>query len=219
MALIDLSGIINFANLTTALLADLDTNFTKILTEINGNLDETNVKMAADSKKLNGFLPEKTTPAVDKVPVAGAAGHLARGYMTAFQGALVTNSGALSLAGAAAALSFDTETYDTDTIHDAGTPTKLTVPTGVTRVRLVFNCRILFGSDDEYIELVLRKGGVSTNILWAQNYKTMNGLYASVMLVSPVLTVAATNYFEMYGVRSTAADVVAGAQFAMEVIE
>jgi hypothetical protein len=56
----------------------------------------------------------------------------------AFRGALVSKTGNQSLtSGAFSYITFDSEEYDTDTIHDNSTNNeRLTVPSGVTRIRL-----------------------------------------------------------------------------------
>ncbi len=54
-----------------------------------------------------------------------------------FKGALVTKSGTQSIANASNVdVTWQTAIYDTDSFYSAGSPTKLTVPAGVTRVRL-----------------------------------------------------------------------------------
>ena len=55
-----------------------------------------------------------------------------------FRGALVRNSGNQSVDSSSGTdLSWDTEEYDTDSIHESVTnPTRLTVPSGVTKVKL-----------------------------------------------------------------------------------
>lgn len=69
------------------------------------------------------------------IPSGGAA--------AAFRGALVKLTGAFSVtaAGGQQAVSWDAAVYDTDSIWSGGAPTRLTVPAGVTQVKLTGNVR------------------------------------------------------------------------------
>lgn len=116
------------------------------------------------------------------------------------------------------------EIYDTDSIHDNATNnSRLTVPAGVTRVRLIGQVEYAANATG-YRKAFIRKGGVLfpgaplSYIMAAPTGATL------VQVSSPVLTVSASEYFEL-GVQQSsggALNVTSGDEntwFAMEIIE
>lgn len=143
---------------------------------------------------------------------------------SAFRGALVGKTSGQSVSTSnVTALTFDSEDYDTDTIHDNATNnTRLTVPTGVTKVRLsgqTVTSGISTGQFDVFIykngaaftpgsaTSRLRHSGTSTNP--AQN------------VTSSIISVASGDYFELMVAQYTGGAVTYGSTtwFSMEIIE
>lgn len=123
---------------------------------------------------------------------------------TSFRGALVRSTANQSLtSGIHTAIAFDAEEYDTDTIHDNATNnTRLTVPTGVTRVRVT--CNVSFASNGAGIRrLHVRKNGAEFNGgAYSQDDvsgTTIHWLNAS----TGVLSVAGGDYFECYAQQTS----------------
>ena len=150
------------------------------------------------------------------------------GGKLAFRGALAYLASNQSFAdGVAAMVSFGAETYDTSSIHDNSTnPSRLTVPAGVTRVRL--RAQVYFDTDAD---------GNRYAWIYKNNSETYIGCAASIVypvattttvmqLESPVLTVIAGDYFEVKAAHTAgnALNVMGIATgnytwFAMEIIE
>lgn len=156
----------------------------------------------------------------DWVPVAPAG--------AAFRGALVTKSANQTAANytTATAITWDTETggYDTDTIHDNVTnPSRLTVPSGVTKVRLSGQVDIAAFTINTWVALVVRKNGSAAYVGAPIQIGEINATFANVSLSSAVLPVTGgTDYFELF--LQTAADTsitvnASTSWFAMEIVE
>jgi hypothetical protein len=142
----------------------------------------------------------------------------------AFRGALVRKAVDQTAANytTTSAVAWDQEAYDTDAIHDNSTQnTRLTVPAGVTRVRL--GARIDLGSvtNDMWVFVLIYKGG-SASFDGAPATAAEIGVSVPTITVwSPVLVVEAAQYFEcMLGIETdTSVTVVAATSwFAMEII-
>jgi hypothetical protein len=99
---------------------------------------------------------------------------------------------------AGAMIAWDAEVYDTDSIHDNATNnTRLTVPSGVTRVILSANCRMANVATGTIITFLLFKNGsalfdgeVGTNI-------ALGTTIPIVSFCSGPISVAAGDYFEV----------------------
>jgi hypothetical protein len=142
-----------------------------------------------------------------------------------FRGALVTKAAQQSGANysGVVAIAWDSEVYDTDGIHDPVTNnTRLTVPSGVTKVRLQANVDLtsVTGSSD-HVLLINKNGGVFTGT--ARQRLNAGVTVPSHNICSAVVNVAAGDYFEVVLFASdTSIDirVADGASwFAMEIIE
>lgn len=127
-----------------------------------------------------------------------------------FSGALVSNTGAQTVDSSIAALTWDTEHYDTGAWHDNVTnPSRLTVPSGVSYVRVCGNM-VDTSSVSGQFNLVLYKNGSDTFPgACTMECETAGG--DGVSLVSPVIPVVPGDYFELYAFatssRTTDADV------------
>ena len=176
---------------------------------------------AYDSALL-GSAPPSAFPGASVVPVTGVSGKLAFGFQPAFRGALAYRDSTYQTlpANQTTAIIFNGEVYDTDTIHDISTnPSRLTVPAGVSKVRLTAQIAIS-------TPLVLGTGvsiykNNSIGDIWLM--QGGGGEYR-VNLVSPVLPVSPGDYFELkvtLGASSgaTEADNPSANFLAMEIVE
>lgn len=153
------------------------------------------------------------TPGENVIPVGDSAGRIAWGAKPAFRGALVYNNPTMS-----GFITWPSEAYDTDNIHDVTTNTsRLTVPTGVTKVKLSGEgsnwsggvaCLMRFykngsasfaGNSQLYIPAVATQGGGG-------------------MISTAPVSVVAGDYFEFYS-TSIINGYAYNAWFAMEIIE
>jgi hypothetical protein len=118
-----------------------------------------------------------------------------------FSGAVVKKSVDQTAANytTATAIAFDAEEYDTDGYHDnASNNTRLTVPSGVSYVRLHAIVSVTGLSAGEFAFLEIYKGGLAMTPQVTAIYMTGSSLTApSVMIFTPVLAVSAGNYFEV----------------------
>lgn len=100
------------------------------------------------------------------------------------------------------AIAWDTETggYDTDAIHDNSTnPSRLTVPVGVTKVQLVACVDVSSSTADTWHRIVIGKNGAYANTLGMPGFSTeLGGTTCHMNLVSPIITVVAGDYFEVF---------------------
>jgi len=136
-----------------------------------------------------------------------------------FRGALVYNT-----AGATAntQIPFASESYDTDSIHDnAINNARLTVPTGVTKVRVTGQA--LIASATAAAEVFIYKNGAISYVGFAHNKDRATATAAATTLnvTSPVLSVAAGDYFSLAvnGAAASAESTGNETWFAMEIIE
>ena len=161
-----------------------------------------------------GYLTEAAADALYE-PLGGGS---------SFRGALVKKTANQTAADytTRTAIAWDGETYDTDTIHDNATNnTRLTVPTGVTYVRLSSGIQITNFTADLWMRLSLQKNG-SLDYDGSTQANTEAGtttLYLNLM--SPVLAVTAGDYFEitLQVETDTSIDITAARTwFAMEIV-
>lgn len=145
------------------------------------------------------------------------------GVLPIHMGVLVTKSALQDIPSAATwtALTWDQEEYDTDAFHDNVTNnSRLTVPAGVTKIRLAGGAISNVSSSFTFGLRIVKNGSASapSNGQWSTTGFS-NGLQS---IASPTIEVIAGDYFEMEAVVSTAGrDVVSGPEtfFAMEVVE
>jgi hypothetical protein len=131
------------------------------------------------------------------------------------RGALVYNTGGGNNP------SFSDEVYDTDNIHESVTnPERLTVPGGVTKVRLAG--QILFVNTTNSVSLSLLKNGATFAGSPTDLRGGVTAPYGAIIPIdSPVLTVVEGDYFTVVAGGSLAQAEATGAYswFAMEIIE
>lgn len=111
---------------------------------------------------------------------------------TEFSGAAVSRSSEQTISDTTdTAMTWVTEEFDDGGYYAGGSPTRLTVPTGIVRV---FIMAFVLWADDSGLTASLSKNGSTTfdgNPLWHQ------GATRTHTLVSPILEVSATDYFEL----------------------
>ena len=149
------------------------------------------------------------------------------GGKLAYRGALAYLSADQNIGGnTPTILSFGNESYDTSSIHDNSTnPGRLTVPSGVTRVRV--KAKVIFSANATGIrKATITKGGVVTYAGNPDEIKTAGTSTTTIYIESPVLTVVAGDYFEIYATQTSGGTLgVLGSAsgdytwFAMEIIE
>ena len=149
------------------------------------------------------------------------------GGKLAFRGAFVRLSAAISIANSTnTIIDWDSEDYDTSTIHDTVTnPSRLTVPAGVTRIKL--HAQICFDANATGVRRVLiYKYGAE----WVRQPYVNIAAPATgpgiIIISSPAYTVSATDYFTVAVLQSSggALNLAGGnsnpsSYFAMEIIE
>lgn len=140
----------------------------------------------------------------------------------AFRGALVYWPTTQAFTGLAwGVMSWDTESYGTDGIWDSGQTTRLTVPSGVTKVKLIANFNYDKTND---VLLTIRKNQTTAadatsypgaaRASWDPDYNMAGGL------ASPVLSVVAGDWFDLaVNARTSGNALTQSTWFAMEIIE
>lgn len=93
-------------------------------------------------------------------------------------------------------MSWQTATVDTDGIFSVGAPTRLTVPTGVTRVRLSASVGWALNATGQRMVSLLKNGSIPEGSL-AQNAPGLASLMSAVSSSSGSLAVTAGDYFEL----------------------
>lgn len=144
-------------------------------------------------------------------------------YVRTFRGALVRKSVDQTAADytGTPAIAWDQEVYDTDAIHDSGSNTRLTVPAGVTYVRLSACVRLGSVTGDMFCGLGITKGGSASYDGRTFHFSEVGNGAPGLAITSPVLAVAAGEYFECtFQVETDTSITVTAATswFAMEII-
>lgn len=161
----------------------------------------------ADSKISD--LTEDTAPDADAdyfVTVDDSAGankrvNFRNTLKNAFRGALVRKVSDQNTANytTAAAVAWDQEAYDVGGWHDNVTNnSRLTVPAGVTRVRLTANIRITNSTADVFALIQLFKNGSAAFDGAANQFNEVGASTAMLNIASAVLEVTAGDYFEIF---------------------
>jgi uncharacterized protein YjlB len=103
----------------------------------------------------------------------------------------------------ATAIPFDSEVYDTDDIHDNSTNnTRLTVPAGVTHVRLTGSVLLTSLTAEDTVTLAIYKGGTVDWIGSPHQYSDTGSSSIGVNISTAVIEVVEGDYFELSGLRS-----------------
>jgi hypothetical protein len=167
----------------------------------------------------NILIGTSTDNGTDKLQVNGTAdvsGRLTWRSKPAFRGALAYGQ---SQAAGVSIVNFDSEDYDTDSIHSTTTnKSRLTVPTGVTRVKV--GALVWRGATSNAQIAICKNGNCSSSAYngwsaWNQN-GTANIDYTTIW--TPVISVTAGDYFEVSNYTASILSA-PNAWFAMEIIE
>lgn len=148
------------------------------------------------------------------------------GIPISFRGALVkkTLDAAQSFTTAVIApITFSTAVYDTSAIFNIANNTRLTVPTGITKVKIKANAQIASNATG-IRALVIYKNGSSSYDGRAANVSMPLSTEATTMqVVSPVLNVVAGDYFEVFFKHTSGANLDVNGWyptwFSMEIVE
>ena len=143
-----------------------------------------------------------------------------------FRGALVTDASAQTITTAVLTdMNWDQESYDTDTIHDTSTNNeRLSVPSGVTKVRLSYNIQWAPNSTGER-QVFIRKNGSDT-VYDGRNNQNLDSATAGNTSMNGhtaiITVVGGTDYFAVRVLQTSGGnlDVLEpNGWFAMEIIE
>lgn len=144
---------------------------------------------------------------------------------TGFSGCMVTltEQSNVNYAGPGTPIPFDIEIYDYGGWHDDVTDnTRMTVPAGVTRVRLTANVRLSNITSGEVYSLFFSKNGSFANGAYGQANNNVNSTAVRLQLISPILEVEPGDYFTV-SLQVTADTTVninnAGTWFAIEKVQ
>lgn len=139
-----------------------------------------------------------------------------------FMGALVQMSEAQNISsGSFTTLQWGTEVYDTDNIFDPANPTRLTVPAGVSVVRIIANITFASNAAGGRRLQTLKNGAAHSGRLYVA-YQAMSGADTRIYAATPPLQVAPGDYFELQAYQDSGSTINILAQtatwFALEVI-
>jgi hypothetical protein len=140
------------------------------------------------------------------------------------KGALVTTNATTSLLTATPTkVIYGVETFDDSSIHTAGNPTRLTVPAGVTRIKLHCNAGFSANSSGNRSVAITKNGAISGQP-GLPSVTGSPGTIENYNLSSSMIAVTAGNYFEVVmtqnsGVTLTSVNSVVLSWFGMEIIK
>ncbi len=147
--------------------------------------------------------------------LAAYGGGFVNGSGPGVRGALAYNNSAVAIAssGVWTTVLFDSESFDTDAIHDVGSNTgRLTVPTGITRVRLYAGAQFV-ANNTGLRGMRIRKNGGSGGIDTVRDTflpvtvhsPHINTVFHGMDIQTGTITTVATNYFELQVYQSSTA--------------
>lgn len=156
---------------------------------------------------FSGSVDVYCTPAASRTPIITDTGLLADGNGTRLvgRGALATLTGSQSIPNnAGAILSWGGVDYDDAGIWSAGSPTRLTVPAGITRVRLTANIEWANASTG-IRRLTVRKNGAAIGPAgYSSTYATTAGNIVQ-GVAGAVVEVTAGQFFDLVAFQSSGA--------------
>jgi hypothetical protein len=141
-----------------------------------------------------------------------------------FRGCLAYNAADLTTKNytAETSVTWDSEAYDTDAIHSTSSNTsRMTVPSGVTKVRLAGVLALALVTSPEYNRVRIFKNGAAL-IGGAVASQTYGAAAPGASVTTPVLSVTAGDYFELMYLQQADTSITVQANqscFALEIIE
>jgi hypothetical protein len=196
-------------------------SFVKVL--VVRNYGTANVTLDGNSSEtIDGAATLIVRPTQSVILIANGTGWYTIRTQPKFRGAKVYNSADQSIGGSETTLTFDTESYDTDAIHSTSSNTgRLTVPTGVSYVRVTAQVQILNdeSTDSPYIHIL--QDGSTVVARWQPEVTAAGTMVAGtcMQITTGVIPVTAGAYFTVVAEgmdNSTESDYT---WFAMEIIE
>jgi hypothetical protein len=139
--------------------------------------------------------------------------------MLPFQGALAVKTATQAIAASVTTpISYDAVGYDTMGFWSAGTPTRLTVPAGITRVIVSASTRFTGGTGS--YQTTITRNGVEVNGIPSQSMSSGFST-AHINISTAVLSVTAGDWFEVLAFTSAARTIDSGARtwMAIAVVE
>ena len=118
--------------------------------------------------------------------------------------ALTKSSTQTITTGTPTAVTFDTETHDTLAMHDAGSPSRITVPTGQGGVYLITGTVSFAANATGYRSAAIYWDGAQVAISYAMN--TGAGDISSATVTAVAGTAAAGAYFQLYATQTSGGD-------------
>jgi hypothetical protein len=156
--------------------------------------------------------------------IAAATGFRVSATPSKHRGALVKKSADQTFTTAvAASVTWDQETYDTDSIHDTVTNNaRLTVPSGVTKVILRGGV-VWEGSSAGYRQILIQKNGAVMDGRPVQYMSPSTTDVPGMNITTPVLVVTATDYFTLEALQTSGGNLKVqtstASWFEMQIIE
>lgn len=172
---------------------------------------------------MTGFITFQTTAGqVSEVKFSMVCWNSKSPRASAFKGALVkrsTGNQTIS-AGVYTAIQFAAEEYDTDNFHDNATNnTRLTIPSGVSRVRVSGSVKHSGAPAGTQITHIRKNG---SNFVGQPAIRLTNcDVDVTMAITSPVVNVVAGDYFELFVYAASGATIQTAAEtyFGIEVVE
>lgn len=141
----------------------------------------------------------KLNQAITQINAGGGGGGVA------FSGAQASLASSIVSPTPPYAIAWDTEVYDTETWYSAGQPSRMTVPAGVTRVRLTAVVSLTTTAPDHLLVIITKNGVVtlaSPGIV-SIDEETAGFAAHQVTFSTPAVPVVEGDYFEVVVYSST----------------
>lgn len=155
-----------------------------------------------------------------RVMIALTAGGYARRGALTYKAADLTAQNLTT----AAAVTWDTDSYDTHAFHDVGSNTsRMTIPAGAcSKVRLKGQITLASATADIWLLAEIRKNGSASYVGAGRNMVEVGTTTPSIQVETGIITVAAADYFELFITVETDTSVTitaATSWFQLEVLE
>ncbi len=105
------------------------------------------------------------------------------------------------------ALTWSDVVYDTDNIHDIGSPTRLTIPSGISKIKITGCVAFRENTSGRRVAFIYKNGDGSYNGRASVTVVPVAGTATVFQVSSPVLTVVAGDYFEIMAQQTSGQDI------------